>query len=288
MKKLITLMFALLCLAACGGDDEKIIQQDEVVEEPMFVSYSFDKKYKLSVYREKIRFYEGTELIWENPIEKVSMEVDLGYGEPQIIECPFGNAFFFPDSYNVYAVYYKNPYMCYYFYNIKGNLTNRVHIKASALLEQKCPWNESLRIVQTWPNDGEYEKGITYYQTFDENGNNEIYQCIENISDTGGLHFDGFKKIPGTNLRYVNSQNLNILFISVNEDEKKITIDACFDLGKFIRDSYPEETNAPRYSIADFNVEQDTTVLTIDVTFYSGEKEQLKITIDNQTGNIVQ
>lgn len=44
MKKLITLMFALLCLAACGGDDEKIIQQDEVVEEPMFVSYSFDKK----------------------------------------------------------------------------------------------------------------------------------------------------------------------------------------------------------------------------------------------------
>lgn len=280
-------MFALLCLAACGSDEEQIIQ-DEMLEQPGSTSYSFDNKYKLSIYSETIRLYEGTELVWENPIEKISMEVDLGYGETQIIECQFGNAFFFPNSYNVYVVYHKNPYIYYYFYDIEGNLINKIFTSSGGILEQKCPWNESMRIIQIWPDDGEYEKGITYYQTFDENGNNEKYQCIDNVSNIGGLHFDGFKNIPGTNLRYVNSQNGNILFISVNVDEKEITIDACSDLDKFIRDNYPEETNAPRYSIADFNVEQDTTILTINVTFYSGEKEQLKITIDNQTGNIVQ
>ena len=284
MKKLITLMFALLCLAACGSDEKKMIQ-DEIFESPFSTSYSFDNKYTVSSYSETIRLYEGTELVWENPIEKVSMEIDHGYGEIEIVDCSFVGVFFFPNSYNVYAAYHETPSVYYYFYDIRGNLINKVFTKTAALLEQKCPWNESLCIIQIWP-DVEYEEGVNYYQTFDENGNNEIYKCINNTSSNSTLNLDSFIKIPDVT-RYVGYSDNYIVFVTINENEKNITIDASFNLSSFINEAYPNEEHSPRYEVAKIEPDDTTSVVTINITLYNGTKEQLKITLDNQNGNIV-
>ena len=275
-------MFALLCLAACGGDDENIIQ-DEILEAPLYTSYSFDKKYKASIYTEKIRVYNGSDIIWEKPLERVYTEVDHGYGDIEFIELSINGIFFFPNSYNVYIMYGGT---WFYFYDLNGNLLNKVSTNTFSILGQKCPWDKSLCIIQIWPNV-DFREGVTYYQTFDENGNNEVYKCVNNTSSYSIPFFDNVEIIANTD-SYVTYNEKSIIFMNVNEEKKVVTIYAYFDLGKFIRDNYPEETNSPRYGIAELNIGKDKTVATIDVTFYSGDKEQLEITIDNNTGKLIE
>lgn len=287
-------MLSFMAFVACGSNEDEEVIVDEVLPNPDMISYSFDKKYIACIYWSLglncIRVYDKSGLVWERPIEKIYEKVNYGYGEIETVVCSIKGVFFFPDSHNVYAVYTDgiSPYIrCFCFYDLNGNLLARVSTNANGTLGRECPWDKSLCIVRIYP-DTEYIEGVIYYQTFDENGNNEIYKCINSVSSSGRLLiWDNFIRILNTS-RYISYDDSYLLFVTINEDEKVITIDAECKIYAFIKEKYPQEVNSPRYEITNIYSEENVSIITIDVTLYSGKKENLEITVDNYTGKIIE
>lgn len=163
--------------------------------------FSFDYNYVASYYKNRnvfglykpstvcnnVSYYEPETIIWENDVEDIKEEIDLGYNKKQTVTySPIGSLQFYPNTYNTYFAYiseeidsYKR-YIWFYFYDENGVLINKSRVKNGDIVNPyidlciKCPWEESLYCL-SYTFDGK----TYYFYAFDKNGNVTEYEYIE-------------------------------------------------------------------------------------------------------------
>lgn len=103
------------------------------------------------------------------------------------------------------------------------------------------------------------------------------------------MNFDNFVKIPNTS-RYasIGNDDSYIVYLTIDNTKNAITGDAYVDILSFVRNLYPKEIHIPKYNIKNIELTEETTFIALDIILYSGEKDNVEIKIDNQTGKIIE
>lgn len=305
------IVILLLGFSACGSDERgnnNFIPpsiENEIQDTIVSVSCrSYDDKYFVTMENGKVKMfpiinvtgdnvsYKKSEQMWVADVENVETEFDSGFGETEIVQYMPCCIVFYPNSYNSYVFYKANNSGWFYFYDMEGNLLNKVLVyKGNTMISDKCPWNKSLYVMDVYLMSDRYpDKEYVSYQTFDECGNSEIYKYLENGNKaTAGLHLGTFVEIEKTNKGtfYVNYSVNNIEFVLVDEVNKIVSKEGECDLYSFIKERYSEEETMPRYEIVEVEPNKETSIAIVYVTLYDGTKECLEVLLDNQSGVII-
>lgn len=311
MKRICYLLLAVIMLAGCGKDEEEFFIESSSIAfaRKQFWQISFDKarfinidlNNELRIYKSnnavtekgiyKIQ-YSSLDTIWTSPLDVITYEDDLGYGETQI-KTATPSAAFFPDSYNIY-LYYQLPAMAiFYFYDEKGKILSKKEIKNTEEIPigwylPTSPWDKNkLMIGIRNDNVSDYDN---YYLTIDKNGvlDEEHYRFVdENGKDTSLSLGDWLVASGNSYWSIPKDYNDTYLIHYIVKDGSIFYVKEVLNIDTYIKGLYPNEEHRPRYSVSSREVGKEYLTVKIDVTLYSGKKETIELKFDNKTGEII-
>lgn len=293
MKKFLFPLVALLLLAACNSNEKQV--NDEIIFNALNVedySISYDNKYGFVGDRglgfigiacgqkmnEYTYTYKESDIIWKKQYPEFEDEkVDIGYGEIRYFPYNLKLGQFIRETYNIVVIYEastpESKFKQLLFYDEKGNLLNKSKIQSKDFRLVDCPWDEDKMVI----------------------GGN---QCILHVFDKGGnekiFSYSDKEHFQPLSMQWKNIDNKdyfvysveNIFLISLNNDE--IIDKNSIDLNMYVGKLYPNEENIPKITNIELDVLSNTTVISLEITFYSGDKHMAQLLLDNQTGEIVE
>lgn len=280
-----------LFVVACSDDNDPKQPQLYNIEE--YTPVSFDNQFCLidcyspermvACYPLHGTQYNPEEKLWDIPASDIKEEVDLGYGQTEIKTTKeYHLSRFFPNTHKVYSLYsFQKAHICLRFYNDKGEFVKESSgIYFFGNIPTVCPFDENslMALSRGYDNTGFNYLNDTLF-VFNNNFEEKrfIAPCYfyQSIYGNDGVEIK-WEKVDDTH--YVS----NFVFITINYAESKIDTRE-FDIKGYLKEKYPNETNEPLYEVKNVAALKTTTSYTIEVTLYSGQKETLSFTVDNNT-----
>lgn len=292
MKKNLLTLMVLLLITSCSNDNEKQEDSDIVINALIYIpefSISYDNQYAFIGDNEFIGVvhgkkenqgysYTNQDIVWEKKRPELEDEKEeIGYGEFAYFPYSLKLGQFILKTYNIVVIFEARTsgsnFKHLFFYDEKGNILNESKIKSEDIRLTDCPWDENKMAIEGYQ---------CILHVFDRYGNEEIVHYIgkENFHPL----FMSWKNIKDNNFFIYSTETIHLISFKDNEIKEKSSV----DLNLYIKNLYPNEGYTPKINNIELSVSPNNSIASIEIVFYSGEKNVIQLILDNQTGEIIE
>lgn len=268
MKKILFLL-AILAIIGCTKDEGNHSQESVISFMNSYKSKDSIHSYAITdeyLYKQR---RDDLTIVWEKPSNRPNpISIDLGYGEVKTIEYNISLVAFETDD-HLYALWFAKEDEAYNYnigiFSINGDFIINKGIGSGYLLPKLKEMpnknifiiirNQSYTIINKVGNTLDYYKGA--------------------LPERDNLYFID-------NERYVTYDNTNISVFNLSTK-----IETNLDIDKYIKQSYPEEFNIPKYTILKTNIKSNYIEVELKILLYSGKSENINIKFDYNTGEYI-
>lgn len=272
MKQLLFVLFTLLTLIGCGEDKE----MENAPTLGMYTS-PYDTTLVVSIEIDGngtfLHLYRNGKSANKTYISSYKKTIDKGYGEKETYEASPNKVVFLKDRIILLNSSYEGDFGFLDFFT-----TNIEFISNYEILELSSWW------IASW--DG-YSFFAGYFTNKKEdkidffNGNGDIRESFLRTPETRFPNQD-YTNITFDNLEYITIKNDRIERNSVKNGEIWWV-----NYHDHVKNKPETETNKPQIEYSKYNFSNDIISIYLNVTYYSGEKEQVILKIDASTGKII-